>query len=78
MSFISFEIRISDSGPGISDEDIGKLFINFSKLTDHSNLNKQGTGLGLSICKHLIESMGGSVKVESKGIGMGATFIIQL
>ena len=69
MSFISFEIRITDSGPGISEEDIGKLFINFSKLADHENLNKQGTGLGLSICKHLIEQMGGSVTVESKGLG---------
>ena len=78
MSFISFEIRITDSGPGLSSTDIGKLFINFSRLADHNNLNKQGTGLGLSICKHLIEQMGGSVTVESEGIGHGSTFIIKL
>ena len=65
VCFISFEIRIKDTGPGLSQEDIGKLFVNFSRLADHNNLNKQGTGLGLSICKHLIESMGGSVRVES-------------
>ena len=78
MCFISFQIRVTDSGPGIKEEDISKLFINFSKLVDHDKLNKQGTGLGLSICKHLIEQMGGEVKVESKGLGHGATFIINL
>jgi len=78
MSFISFEIRITDSGPGLSEEDISKLFINFSKLADHSKVNNQGTGLGLSICKHLIEQMGGTVMVQSKGIGQGSTFIIKL
>jgi signal transduction histidine kinase len=52
--------------------------LNFSKLADEEGLNKTGTGLGLSICKHLIEKMGGSVKVESKGIGYGTTFVIKL
>ena len=47
-------------------------------LADEEGLNKTGTGLGLSICKHLIEKMGGSVKVESKGIGHGTTFVIKL
>ena len=50
--------------------------MNFGKLADDEGLNKEGTGLGLSICKHLIEKMGGTVKVESKGIGTGTTFII--
>ena len=39
-------------------------------------MNNQGTGLGLSICKHIIEKMGGNVRVESKGKGFGTTFII--
>lgn len=51
--------------------------MNFSRLADEEGLNKTGTGLGLSICKHLIEKMGGSVKVESLGIGHGTTFIIK-
>ena len=55
-----------------------KLFINFSKLADHDKVNNQGTGLGLSICKNVVESMGGEVKVESQGLGHGATFIIEL
>ena len=57
---------------------MSKLFINFSKLADHENCNKQGTGLGLSICKHLVEQMGGEVTVESEGVGHGATFVIKL
>ena len=76
--YVSFEIRIQDSGRGISKENIGKLFLNFSKLADEEGLNKTGTGLGLSICKHLIEKMGGLVKVESEGIGHGTTFVIKL
>ena len=61
--YVSFEIRISDSGKGISKENQGKLFLNFSKLADEEGLNPTGTGLGLSICKHLIEKMGGKVEV---------------
>ena len=52
---------------GISKENINKLFLNFGKLADPSGCNKTGTGLGLSICKHLIEKMGGNVKVNSDG-----------
>lgn len=40
VCFISFEIRIKDTGPGISKEDIGKLFVDFSRLADHHKLNK--------------------------------------
>ena len=75
--YIKFEIRISDSGMGISPENLSKLFMNFSKLEEHAGTNKTGTGLGLSICKSLIELMGGSVKVESE-LGKGTTFIMAL
>ncbi len=76
--YVSFQMRIKDSGMGISQENINKLFLNFGKLADPSGCNKTGTGLGLSICKHLIEKMGGKVKVESEGIGKGTTFIIKM
>ena len=39
--------------------------MNFNKLKDSNGENKRGTGLGLSICKHIIEKMGGWVKVDS-------------
>lgn len=67
---------IKDNGVGIAKENLDKLFHNFSKLADTDGMNKQGTGLGLSICKHIIEKMGGNVKVHSDGIGHGTLFSI--
>jgi signal transduction histidine kinase len=63
--FVSFEIRIKDSGRGIAKENQDGIFLNFSKLADEEGTNKTGTGLGLSVCKHIVEKMGGEVKVES-------------
>ena len=76
--YITFEIRIKDSGVGIAKENLSKLFLNFSRLEDHQKANERGTGLGLSICKSLLEKMGGNVQVESEGIGHGTTFIMQM
>jgi len=63
---------------GISKENLGKLFLNFSKLADEDGINNQGTGLGLSVCKNIIEKMGGEVQVESQGIGFGTCFVIKM
>ena len=49
------EILIKDTGIGISEENIKKLFIDFGKLEDKEQRNTTGTGLGLSICKQIIE-----------------------
>ena len=76
--YINFEIRIKDSGVGIAKENLSKLFLNFSRLEDHQKSNERGTGLGLSICKSLLEKMGGTVTVESEGMGFGTTFIMQM
>ena len=54
-----------------------KLFIDFTKLDEHLELNEIGTGLGLSICKKIIEQMGGSVSVSSE-VDVGSTFSINL
>eukprot|EP00347_Sterkiella_histriomuscorum_P019508 403341364 len=75
--YIDFEIKIIDSGMGISKENMQKIFLNFGKLDEHSKVNHGGTGLGLSICKSLIELMGGSVRVESEK-DKGTTFIMSL
>ena len=48
-------LTIEDNGIGMSEEGCKKLFIDFSKLDENSQRNKQGTGLGLSICKKIIE-----------------------
>ncbi|TNV87810.1 hypothetical protein FGO68_gene11703 [Halteria grandinella] len=75
--YLKFQLRIADTGQGISPENLSKLFMNFGKLEEHAAGNKTGTGLGLSICKTLIEMMGGSVQVESE-VGKGTCFIINL
>lgn len=68
LILISFQIRIKDSGIGISQDDIHKLFKQFGMLKDSRGINSRGTGLGLNICKNLIEKMGGDVSVESDGV----------
>ena len=59
QKYINFEIRIKDSGLGIKQTDLGKLFMNFSRLEENNSMNLRGTGLGLSICKSLVELMDG-------------------
>lgn len=63
---------ITDTGIGISEENMGKLFSPFERL-GIENQGIDGTGIGLVICKELIENMGGQLGVESK-VGQGSTF----
>ena len=61
---------VSDTGVGISQQDIPKLFKMFGMLSKHrSKLNKSGTGLGLAISKRIVESPGGKIKVSSEENG---------
>ena len=66
-----FEVR--DSGIGIREEDIDKLFIPFEQFDSRKNRNIAGTGLGLPICSNLCRLMGGSIEVESV-YGEGSVF----
>ena len=75
--YLKLKLSVIDTGVGISDEGLKKLFIDFSKLDENSKRNQGGTGLGLSICKNIIEQMGGSVDVESK-VGHGTQFILKM
>jgi len=68
--------HIEDTGIGINEEDISKLFQKFSKI-DNSLRGKRGTGLGLYISKNLIEAMGGRIWVKS-ALGKGSTFSFSL
>ena len=62
---MKIRIEIIDTGMGIKEENLGKLFMDFSRLDEHQSVNASGTGLGLSICKLMLENMGGQVSVES-------------
>ena len=53
------------------------MFIDFSRLDENAQRNPNGTGLGLSICKKIVETMGGSINVESTE-GKGTDFQITI
>ena len=67
-------IEISDTGPGIEPQFLGKIFDMFEQL----EAKREGLGLGLAISKAIIEMHGGSISARSEGRGKGATFIIEL
>ncbi|MDR0597482.1 MAG: response regulator [Treponema sp.] len=69
--------EIQDSGIGIKEEDIPKLFGSFQQLDDRKNSGILGTGLGLAITKNLISMMNGYIEVESV-YGFGSTFTVFL
>ena len=69
-------ISFSDTGCGISEDDLTRLFLPFTQFGSDEN-QKKGTGLGLSICKNIVESLGGTISARSK-LKEGTTFVVQL
>ena len=70
---ILLKISVGDTGSGIKQEDIDKLFIAFKRLEEKKNRNIEGSGLGLSITQSLLSLMGSSLQVESE-YGKGSVF----
>ncbi|WP_426670176.1 ATP-binding protein [Mucilaginibacter sp. McL0603] len=73
---IFFEFAITDTGVGLSENDIGRIFNEFEQAGDE-NQAKKGTGLGLAISKQIIENQGGSISVKSE-LGKGSCFTFEL
>lgn len=71
-------IRIADNGIGISAEALGSVFELFAQDTHATGFNGQGLGIGLTVVKELVESHGGTVTVDSAGVGLGSEFVISL
>ncbi len=69
------EISVADTGVGISEEHLQKIFDEFYQITEAHR--SKGSGLGLAICKRLIEAMGGQIQAQSKA-DEGSRFTIRL
>ena len=66
-------VKVKDTGVGIPEEDLGKLFRVDSYFTSRGTGKEEGTGLGLLLCKECVEKNGGNISVESEP-GKGSTF----
>ncbi len=75
--YIMLVIEVSDTGIGIREEDIDRLFESFTRLEEGRNRNIEGTGLGLRITNQLVSLMDGKIEVASE-YGKGSTFTVRI
>jgi len=71
-------IKVSDTGIGMDQDTIDKLFKKFSRAEGVSKVYTEGSGLGLYVAKEIIENHKGKIWVESGGRGKGASFLVEL
>ncbi|MBE5941485.1 MAG: response regulator [Lachnospiraceae bacterium] len=74
---VQLKVKVKDTGIGIKEENIEKLFVDFERVDLNTNRNIEGTGLGLAIVNKLIQNMGGKIKVASV-YGEGSTFAVTI
>ncbi len=74
----SLVVHVRDTGRGIAQRDLHKLFNRFGKLERTANQNSEGIGLGLTIVKTIVENSGGKIVAISDGIDKGATFCFSI
>ena len=72
-----FQVRVRDTGIGIRQEDMNRLFREFEQLESGAARRFEGTGLGLALTRKLVEYQGGSISVQSE-YGEGSTFTVTL
>ncbi len=70
-------VEVQDSGVGIPEADLSKLFDKFYQAKNTPLVNEKGSGLGLALVKHVSEAHGGRVSVKSV-VGSGSTFVVDL
>jgi signal transduction histidine kinase len=73
----SIALRVSDTGIGISEEDLPYVFDEFYRGKNAREFDEQGTGLGLSIVKSIADTHGAKVEVNS-AVGQGTTFVVTM
>ncbi|HEX8247177.1 MAG TPA: ATP-binding protein [Pyrinomonadaceae bacterium] len=74
----SVEIVVSDTGKGISAEFLPFVFERFKQSDNSTSRRFGGLGLGMAITRHIVELHGGTIRAESGGEGLGATFTVSL
>ncbi|MFE9083731.1 ATP-binding protein [Brevundimonas sp. NPDC003935] len=74
---VGFEFSVTDSGSGISREDLERLFQPFTQVDNSSTRKFGGTGLGLTIARRMAQIMGGDITVSSR-LGEGSTFTLSI
>ncbi len=75
--YIDFMFSVEDTGIGIKEQDLEKIFQSFQQVDSKRNRNIEGTGLGLAICRQLISLMNGSLSVKSE-YGKGSCFSFEI
>jgi signal transduction histidine kinase len=71
------KLVVYDTGIGIKEEDIGRLFKEFEQLESGPSRPYEGTGLGLALARKIVELQGGTIGVQSK-VGKGSSFTVVL
>ncbi len=74
---VNLIVSVEDTGIGIKEEDLSKLFVKFERIDLEHNRNIEGTGLGMSITERLLDMMGSSLELESQP-GLGSRFFFTL
>jgi len=75
---VLLKVTVRDTGIGIKEEDLSKLFVEFERIEEKRNRNIEGTGLGMTITKRLLALMGSSLQVESTyGKGSAFSFVLK-
>ncbi len=70
------KIEVSDNGAGIEPENLEVIFDQFVSIP--TEFSATGTGIGLYLCRKTLEAHGGRITAQSKGLGLGATFIVEI
>lgn len=70
-------VEVLDTGPGIPQRDVGRIFQEFQRLTGHDARGERGFGLGLAICRRIATLLGAPLTVRSV-VGRGSAFVLEL
>jgi signal transduction histidine kinase/CheY-like chemotaxis protein len=74
---VSLVFRVSDTGTGMTEKQMNRLFDEYTRFNTETNRTAEGTGLGMAITKHLVDLMNGEITVESEP-GKGSVFTVRI